>query len=255
MSKLSPDLNAITRDLPTLHPRENLYKTAQTLGALNAETIIDCDGSSSLALDLRGTFNLTVEVAGTVDGTNWIMIPIRSALGGQYLIGAVGSTAGVWFGNCAGFRKLRARVTAYTSGAATATLMVSTAILDETLGGDMTPLLVTATGAAAAAVTLTLPAPGAGLRQYLTYLRVTRFATALLTAGAAPVLVTTTNIPGSLVFTGPSDAAAQGVTTPIVSEDFAKPLMGSAQNTAMTFVAPATTSVIWRLSAGYQVKP
>jgi hypothetical protein len=255
MSKISRQLTAIASDDAALHPRENIYKTGQTLGALNAEVIIDCDGSTTVALDLRGTFNMTVEVAGTIDGTNWILIPVRSVFGGQYLIAVVGSAAGAWFANCAGFRKVRARVTAYTSGSATATLAASTALLDETLGGDVTPLIVTATGAAAAAVTLTLPAPGAGLRQYVTYLRITRFASALLTAAAAPVLITTTNVPGTLVFTGPADAAAQGVTTPIVSEDFAKPLMGSAQNTAMTFVAPATTGVIWRLTAGYQVKP
>jgi hypothetical protein len=255
MAKLSPNLTAISRDDPTLHPRENLYKTAQNLAALNAEVVIDCDGSTTVSLDLRGTFNMTVEVAGTIDGTNWILIPVRSMLGGQYLIAVVGSTAGAWIANCAGFRKVRARCTAYTSGAAITTLMASTSLLDETLGGDVAPLLVTTTGASGAAVTLTLPAPGAGLRQYLSYLRITRFAASVLTASGTPVLITTTNVPGTLVFTAPADAAAQGVTTPIVAEDFAKPLMGSAQNTNMTFVMPATTGVIWRATAAYQVKP
>lgn len=254
MAKLSTDLTTIARDNSTLHPRENIYKTG-TLGAANAEVVIDCDGCSTVSLDLRGTFSLTVEVSGTIDGSNWILIPVRSMLGGVYLASIVGTAAGAWIANCAGFRKVRARVTTYTSGSAIATLSGSTALLDETLGGDTTPLIVTNTGAAGAAVTLTLPAPGAGLRQYVTYLRITRFATALLTAAAAPVLITTTNVPGTLVFTGPADAAAQGTTTFIVAEDFAKPLMGTAQNTAMTFVAPATTSVIWRMSAGYQVKP
>lgn len=255
MSKLSRNLlTGIASDDSTLHPRENIWKTA-TLGGLSAETIIDCDGSTTVAVDLRGTFSLTVEVSGTIDGAHWILIPVRPLLGGPYVAAIAGTTAGAWVANCAGFRKLRARVSAWTSGAAVATLSASMACIDDTLSGAASTLLVTNTGAAAAAVTLTLPAPGAGLRQYLTYLRITRFAAAALTAAATPVLITTTNVPGSLAFTGPADAAAQGVTTPIVAEDFAFPLMASAQNTAMTFVCPATTGVIWRATAAYQVKP
>jgi hypothetical protein len=36
-----------------------------------------------------------------------------------------------------------------------------------------------------------------------------------------------------------------------IQEDFSYPLAASAQNTAVTIVAPALTGVIWRLSAGY----
>ena len=126
--------------------------------------------------------------------------------------------------------------------------------LHKASGGMITPLVVTAVSAAAAAVTLTLPAPGAGLRQYLTYLSINRFASALLTAAAAPVTVTTTNLPGTLAFSLPADAAAQGTLYPW-REDFAYPLASSAQNTAMTIVCPATTGVIWRVTAGYYVAP
>ena len=113
---------------------------------------------------------------------------------------------------------------------------------------------IEATGAAAAAVTLTLAAPGVGLRHYLTYLRITRFAAALLTAAATPVLATTTNIPGTLVFSMPAEAAPQGSVF-VYQEDFAYPLMTTAQNTATTIVCPVTTAVIWRVTAGYYVAP
>jgi hypothetical protein len=249
MAKLSRDLAAGTQ-----HPRENLF-IAGNLGAPNAEIIVDCDGSSTVALDLRGTFSLTVEVAGTVDGTNWTLIPLRpiNLASVAYVAAVVGTAAGTWVGPCAGFRRVRARVTAYTSGTAVATLSASTAPIDQSLA-LIAPSIVTAVGAAAAAVTLTLPSPGAGLRHYLTYLSINRFAAAVLTAAAAPVTVTTTNLPGSLALSFAADAAALG-TIDRWREDFAYPIAASAQGTATTIVAPVTTGVIWRLTAGFYVAP
>ena len=52
----------------------------------------------------------------------------------------------------------------------------------------------------------------------------------------------------------PADAAAQG-TTYSYQEDFAYPIAASAQNTATTIVAPATTAIIWRVSAGFYLNP
>jgi hypothetical protein len=247
--KLSKELSA-----GTLHPRENLVGTG-TLGTVNAEVVVDSHGCSAVALDLRGTFSLTMEVSGTVDGNNWILIPIRSQLGGAWLAAVVGTTSGVWMANCVGFTKVRARVTAYTSGGAITTLSASTALFDDfAKNGNNTTNIVTAVGAAGAAVTLTLPAPGAGLRQYLTYLRIAKYATALLTASATPVTITTTNIPGTPAFTFPADAAAQGSVFSY-QEDFAYPVMANAQNTALTVVCPATTAVLWRVTGGYYIAP
>lgn len=239
----------------TLHPTENAFVTG-VLGAANAEIIADVDGKSGAMLDLRGTFNMTIEVSGTVDGTNWVLIPARpiGQAAKQYVAAIAGSASGIWAVSCGGFRKIRARVTAYTSGSAVATISASNADIDQTLEGMVSPLVVTNTGAAAAAVTLSLPTPGAGLRQYITYISINRFAAAALTAAAAPVLVTTTNIPGTLVFTRPADAMTLGQMD-VWREDFAFPIAASAQNTAVTIVAPATTGVIWRLTAGYYVAP
>lgn len=237
-----------------LHPRENLTGVG-TLGALNAEVQAFCDGASTVALDLRGTFVATVQVQGTVDGTNWELIPVRPQRGGIYVAGV--TAAGVWMASCAGFTKVRAFVTAYTSGSATATISASNALFDDfAKNGSVTSQIGTATGAAGAAVTLTLTAPGAGLRHYLTYLSMTRVngTAAALTASATPVVCTTTNLPGSLAFTRAADALAAGADDKW-REDFAYPLMASAQNTATTIVCPATTGVIWRVTAGYYVAP
>jgi hypothetical protein len=250
MAKLSRDLS-----VGVLHPRENLF-AAGPLGSVNAEIITSCDGASTVSLDLRGTFNLTVELSGSVDGVNWVPIAVRplNVAAVSYVVAIAGSAAGVWVGKCAPFRLVRARVTAYTSGAAGAVLSASTAALDDSLQGMVTPLIVTAVGAAAAAVTLTLPNPGAGLRQYLTYLSINRFAAAALTAAAAPVTITTTNLPGTLAFSFPADAALQG-SIDRWREDFALPIAAAAQGAAVTVVAPATTGVIWRVTAGYYVAP
>lgn len=250
MAKLSLD-----RRVGVQHPRETLYVTGN-LGALNAEIITDCDGSSTVSLDLRGTFNLTVEVSGTVDGINWTLIPLRpiNQASIAYVAVVAGVVAGSWVGKCGGFRQVRARVNAHTSGAAAATLAASTSVLDDSLQGTVTPLLVTSVGAAGAAVTLTLPAPGAGLRQYLTLLSIGRFATATLTAGSAPVNITTTGLPGSWAISFPAEAAAQG-TLDRWREDFGYPIAAASQNTAVTIVCPATTGVIWRVTAGYYVAP
>lgn len=237
------------------HPRENFRATA-LLASINSEVIIECDGCSSFSLDLRGPFSGTIEVSGTVDGTNWIPLPVVpvNQASRSYAAVVAGATAGLWEGKCGGHWKIRARCTAYTSGSFTTTLSASNALLDDSLGRQITPAIVTATGAAAAAVTLSLPSPGAGLRHHLTYIRIVRFASTLLTAGATPVLVTTTNIPGSLVFSFPADAAAQGSVFPY-QEDFNYPIAASAQGAATTIVAPITTGVIWRITAGYYVAP
>lgn len=250
MAKISRDLSA-----GNLHPRESIF-AAGNLGAANAVVVIPSDGCSMVALDLRGTFSLTAEVAGTVDGTNWTPIPMRpiNQAAKRYVAAVTGAVAGLWVGAVNGYKSVRVRATAYTSGLAVATLLASNAPLDQSLEGLVTTDIVTAVGAAAAAVTLTLPAPGAGLRQYLTYLSINRFAAAVLTAAATPVTVTTTNLPGTLAFSFAADAAALG-TIDRWREDFAYPIAASAQNTAVTIVAPVTTGVIWRVTAGYYVAP
>ncbi len=250
MAKIATDLRS-----DTLHPREAIFSTA-VLGSLNAETIIVSDGCATVTLDLRGTFSMTVEVAGTIDGTNWIPIPVRpvNVAAVAYVAAVVGTAAGAWVGQCAGYRKVRARCTAYTSGSATTTIAANNAQYDNLMWGPVTTGIGTSVGASGAAVTLTLPAPGVGLRHYLTYLALNRFAVALLTAGAAPVTVTTTNLPGTLALSFPADAAAQGTLFPW-REDFAFPVASNAQGTATTIVCPATTNVIWRVTAGFYVAP
>ncbi len=110
-------------------------------------------------------------------------------------------------------------------------------------------LCVTNTAAAAAACTLTLPLV-AGQFHYLTSIKITRYATAAVTGTATPILVTSTNLPGNPVWTF---ARAQAIgTTDIQDIELAGNALRSAiAATATTIVCPATTSVLWRVTATY----
>lgn len=238
-----------------LHPRETIF-TGGVLASNGAEIITEADGAASFALDLRDTFSGTFEVSGSVDGTNWVLIPVRpiNMASISYVTAITGTAQGTWVGKCAQYRFIRVRTTAWTSGSAIVTLAADTAPLDDSLNGMVTPLIATTTAAVGVASTLTLASPGAGLRHYLTYISINRSASAALTAGATPTIVTSTNLPGSLAFTFGANAALQGEDK-IIREDFAYPLAASAQATATTIVAPATTGVIWRITVGYYVAP
>jgi hypothetical protein len=133
-----------------------------------------------------------------------------------------------------------------------ATLSAETTKVIGTVNESAAPLAVTATGAAAAAVTLTLPAV-AGQFHYITHIEITKYATAAITGGATPVLVTTTDLPGNPVFTFET-AQAVGTVVNRVYEP-SKPLKSSTVNTATTIVCPATTSVIWRVNVWYTAAP
>lgn len=251
MAKLSKELS-----VGTLHPRETLFLSG-ALGAVGSEVTIPCDGSASVCVDLRGTFNLSLVVEASSDGTNWTAVPMRplNQAATAYVTAIGNATAGTWAGSLYGFRFVRARCTVWTSGAATCVVSASNAPLDQSLSGMVTNQIVTTLGAVGGATTLTLPTPGAGLRHYLTYLSINRYVSAgPLTASATPLAVTTTNLPGALAFTFEADAAVTG-TISRWREDFSYPLVASAQNTATTIVCPATVGVIWRVTAGYYVAP
>lgn len=109
---------------------------------------------------------------------------------------------------------------------------------------------ISSTGAAAAAVTLTIPAPAAGQKIRLYSLEITLYTTVARNGTATPVVVTTTNLPGSLAFTF-SSAGAIGT---VERRDFepADYIESVVAATAVTIVGPVTTSALWRLTAVYE---
>ncbi len=250
-------------------PHPESRRSTGTLAAVNAELIHDVDGDSSAVIFINGTatFNATYSVQGSPDGTNYFdLVAFPYAPGsvggtlpqpGQPLVTEAVNAATVQRMLCAavgGLRRIRVRLSAYTSGTATVTVnsdqceSLSPYVRDQ----KAATLMVTATGAAAAAVTATLPAV-AGLRHYIDGIQITRSATAALTAAAAPVVVTTTNLPGTPAFTFGSDAGGGGVDKVLMYDFGATGIAASAVNTATTVVCPAYTGVIWRVNVSYRL--
>lgn len=227
------------------------------LAALNAETLIDIQGKAVVMVDLRSAaFVGTVVFEGTIDGTNYVAVSAINVLTNAFisLLTGAGVVAGTPVAmKATGFRRLRVRVSAYTSGNITVSMRASTA--DFLISNVFMPVQsISATGAAAAAVTLTIPAPAAGLFNYITSIDITRNATAAL-AGTATLVVTTTNLPGTLAWSV-GNAMAAGGTQIDVNKDYTQPIKSTAAATATTIVAPVPgAAVLWRLNANYYVGP
>ena len=234
-----------------------------SLGAVNAEVVIDLHGKATFVFDARtGAASLTYLCEGSVDGTNYMVLPmfanfqllVAVALAEEYVPSVVIATthSGVYSVNCAGFRRLRVRVSAYTSGAVTIAPRASAS--DFLVYSRPLPATkhVTVTAAANAGATITLPAAGVGLFHYITYLECTRNATAAL-AGTATLIVTSTNLPGSPAWSNGNAMAAGGTVTDVFING-ANPLKSSAANTSTTIVMPAAgAAVLTRGNCSYYV--
>ncbi len=243
MAKLSKD-----NSVGTLHPRENQIATGN-LASNNAEIVVESHGNTIAMLDLRGTFAATVDLQGTVDGTNWQSIPMRPYNEmGSFQFGA--TAVGTYWANVAGFRVVKAKIIAYTSGTAVAFISAALGEMSEITMADN---VVTATGVASAAVTATIPA-STNLTNCVTHIEIVRYAAAAQTASGTPTIVTTTGLPGSLAWTIPHEAAAQGSIYEKVL-DFTRPVRASADSTAVTITCPAITGIIWRVTITYFMAP
>jgi hypothetical protein len=222
----------------------------QNIAAANGEVLLDLNGHSTMLVDFRGTFTATCVFEGSVDGTNYVALAALNVVTQAYVVSvtATGTTVAV---NVAGFRRVRIRASAYTSGPVIVAARATGA--DAVIQVERVPmtLAITATGASGAAVTLTVPSV-TGLFHYFDSIRVYHFAVATLTAGATPVLVTTTNLPGTPSIPFRADAAPQGTLTETEFQ-FGAPLRSSAAGTNTTVVCPGTTNVIWRATAIYRL--
>ena len=250
-------MGKLSRDFSTgnLHARENIGSTTATnIVALNGELQIDADGANTVSLVVSGTYVGTLVVEGSIDGTNWDAIPLRPvSAGGSYLMTLASAAIGRWSGPMGIFRRVRVRMSAFTSGTASVVLQTGLGITDITAIPKAADQSATITAAAGSAATLTLPAV-TGLFHYITRMIIQRHTSALLIAAATPIVVTTTNMPGSKAFSFPADAATQGTVAQEILEP-SNPMRSSASGTATTVVMPAITSVIWRATADYYLAP
>ena len=234
-----------------------------TLAAVNAETVLDLNGAAVVTYYVTtGAGSLTLVWEGTIDGTNYIAMPIwvqGQTLAGtltaeQYAPSVVTATTmtGTYTLGTTGFRRVRCRVSAYTSGNVTVSVRSTAAgfiIYNRPIPAT---LWVTATAAANTAATATLPAAGTGMFHYITAISIVRNATAAL-AGTATIIHTTTNLPGSPAWSV-GNAMAAGGTQVDVDWQPGVPLKSSAANTATTVVAVAAgAAVLGRVNVSYYV--
>lgn len=81
---------------------------------------LDVSGAGAVGIQLTGTWTGTIEFEGSVDGGTFValnMIPSNSATAATSATGN-----GAWSANCGGYRRVRARASAWTSGTAVVTL-------------------------------------------------------------------------------------------------------------------------------------
>jgi len=233
------------------------------LGALNAEVIMDLNGAAVASFDVRTAVGaLSFIFEGTRDGVNYFPLAafaesslIAATISAEVYVGTVvvaTTITATYTVGVSGWRRVRLRISAYTSGNITVAARASRADLLIYSRPYPSTLHVTATGASGAAVTATLASAGAGLFHYITKIHLVQFVVAARTAAATPVLATTTNLPGSPIYSCDATVGAVGQIfqydlTPI------NPLKSLLAATATTFVGPATTSTIWRWNISYYV--
>ena len=221
----------------------------QNISALNGEIVFDCANTNSLVFDVRGTFVGTFVAEATINGTDYFSIPLfipTSEIWATTL-----TASGVWLAHLpSGCRRVRIRCSAYTSGTAIVAMRGSEG--DNIFYAKPLPTTasVTSTAASGAALTLTVPAGGVGLFHYITKIVISKYCAAALTASAAPIIVTTTNLA-----TTPSidfkTLGALGDSERIELDFTGNPLKSTTANAATTIVCPIATGVIWKVNVFY----
>jgi hypothetical protein len=258
--------NLLAAFVPVRERRESIG----SLATLNAEVVHDCNGCEAASVYVNagaGTWNSSLEFSASIDGTNFFSVlawPLSNACSGgtipsagqPIVLEAINTTSVIrtYVIGCGQFKKIRVRASAWVAGSADVTIISEAAASSNpyVMNQRANTLTVTATGVAGAAVTATLPAV-AGLRHYIDRVDIVRSATAALTAALAPVVVTSTNIPGALAFTFGADTGGIGVDKMQSLDAGSSGLACTAAGVATTIVCPVYTGVIWRVNVTYRL--
>lgn len=229
-----------------------------TLGALNAESVSDLNGQANMLVDIRtAAMSATLVFEGTVDGTNYVALTAYTE-STQVLTQAVVVTttlAQVYALDVSGYKRVRIRVSAYTSGSCVVATRASSAdhkILTIPYPTTTTGTLLTTANTAG---TLTLAAAGAGLFHYITRIEIKRVnGTAAAVVGTAALSTTTTNLTGAPAWTTGNALAVGEHRDDVIAEFSGNPLKSTTANTNTTFVLPAGGAGIqYRINVSYYV--
>lgn len=230
----------------------------QNIAALNGEVLLDVNGANTIVVHVTGTFVASLVVEGSIDGVTYpaTPMPLLNPLTGQYIANTITTTASLAQVHCAGFKRLRVRCSAFTSGVAIVGLRGGAAIAR--LVADQIPASAcqSATAAVNTLTTLSLAAPGVGLFHYIDSIVVTRHVAVAVAAGAAaPVIITTTNLTGAPSFDTSVKVQNLGENDTVVNISFPRGLKSTTAATATTIVGPANASYIWKITAAFRVGP
>lgn len=221
-----------------------------TLAALNAEVVMFCQNTNSVSVEVRNTFVGTMLIQYSIDGTNYDSAPIFNPITEVFLVNI--STIGKYIAHLpSGTKQVRVLMNTFTSGSALVSLRGSEG--DNFIYAKPLPttLSLTATGVLSAGVTLSLPTPGASLYHYITNIIVDKYIGTTLTAAAAPIIVTTTNINGTPSFNFKTLGALGD--SEVKNYTFTNPLKSLVSGTATTIVCPVFTGVIWKVTVFYYI--
>lgn len=93
-----------------------------TLDIADAALTLGTADADSVALQVTGTFSGTITFEASVDGTNWAALAVKaSSQTAAATLVTTTTAAGVFTVNTQGLPNIRARMSAYTSGAAVVT--------------------------------------------------------------------------------------------------------------------------------------
>lgn len=224
------------------------------LAALNAEALIDLNGAALVSVQaVSAAAVLTYLFEGTVDGVNYFALPgfaqfqllAGVALAEQYVPSVTIATthSGAYQLSVAGLRRVRVRVSAYTSGTVSIAMRATGAdgfIYNKPIPSN---LHVTVTAAVNTAATITLPAAGVGMFHYITNINLSRVAAAAVVGGGAAQVITSTNLPGSPAWSR-GDAMTAGQSLIDLDYSPTSPLKSLLANTASTIVMPIPGATI-----------
>jgi len=223
-----------------------------TLNAVNGEVIMDLNGKAVATFDIRtAAASLTLVFEGTIDGTNYATLTARpipgTLLGGTAQTEAVVSSVVITSTaalqvviGVSGYRRVRCRVSAFTSG--TVVVVGRASVADYAIIAQPHPATDSASAISAAntanAALLSI-APGAGRSVYICGLTVDRLnPTATAVAAAITLLASTLTGPSVAMVWSTGNAIAAGVNIRDVDFYPTQPLK-CGTGTTVTFGVPA----------------
>lgn len=217
----------------------------------------DVSAYKNLSLQLTGVYSGTVQFECSNDNVNWVSCPLqsKSSVPQPEVIQITGSTTGMWTGQV-DFKYFRARLSAYSIGTYTATMLLSTLaaapptqqvmalqdgswVMSKQSDYPSGAVAVTASSGNVANATANATLPSVSLKtNYIAGFIVT--ASGATAASVVNVTVTGT-ISGTMTFTFPVPAGVTAAATPLIVQ-FSKPVPASGPTTPIVVSLPALGS-------------